>query len=332
MQIYVGADIAADSIQIDWFMKSSQLNQQLTLKQHKRDYARLVKQLTRQVAPQQIQVVMEATGTYWMAFAEYLHRAGLVVSVLNPSQAKHFAQARLQRTKTDRVDAYLLREYGRMMEPTAWVPPPPICQQLQQYLNRRDDLILMHNAERNRLHALTHNPHTLPDLLKPLQVHIANLKQQIKTLEQTIQSLLLNQHDWAEAVRRLRTLKGLGYLTIARILTATHAFARCSTPEEAAAFAGLAPHIRQSGKWKGKSTIGGGGHAALRQALYMAALSAARFNPRLHAFYTQLLQRGKLEKVALCAVARKLLHLAWALVVKQRDFDPHWPSHSSSAA
>jgi transposase len=330
--LYVGADIAAESIQIDWLNQSNQQSQQMTLQQHKRDYARLVKQLTRQVMPEHIHVVMEATGTYWIAFAEYMHQSGIVVSVLNPSQAKHFAQARLQRTKTDRVDAYLLREYGRVMEPSAWVPPPPICQQLQQYLNRRDDLILMHNAERNRLHALKHNPHALPDLLKPLQTHITSLKQQIKAMEQTIQSLLLNQHDWAETVRRLRTVKGLGYLTIARILTSTHAFARCSTPEEAASFAGLAPHVRQSGKWKGKSTVGGGGHAALRQALYMASLSAARFNPRLHTFYTQLLQRGKLEKVALCAVARKLLHLAWALVVKQRDFDPHWGSLSQLAA
>jgi transposase len=332
IHMYVGADIAAESIQIDWFESANQQSQQLTIQQHKRDYGRLVKQLTRQVTAQQIQVVMEATGNYWMAFAEYLHQAGLVVSVLNPSQAKHFAQARLQRTKTDRIDARLLREYGRVMEPSAWQPPPPICQQLQQYLNRRDDLILMHNAERNRLHALHHHPQALPDLLKPLQAHIASLKQQIKTLEQTIQSLLLNQHDWADAVRRLRSVKGLGYLTIARILTSTHAFARCSSPEEAASFAGLAPHVRQSGKWKGKSVVGGGGHAALRQALYMAALSAARFNPRLHTFYTQLRQRGKLEKVALCAVARKLLHLAWALVVKQRDFDPNWNLQSQLVA
>ena len=190
----------------------------------------------------------------------------------------------------------------------------------------------MHNAERNRLHALKHNPHALPDMMKPLQTHIASLKQQIEALEQTIQSLLLNQHDWAEAFRRLRTIKGLGYLIMARILTSTHAFARYDTPEEAASFAGLAPHVRQSGKWKGRSTSGAGGHAALRPAMYMTALSASRFNPRLHTFYTQLLQRGKLEKVALCAVARKLSHLAWALVVKQPDFDPHWGSQSQLAA
>jgi len=327
IQVYVGADIAAQSIQIDWLNPASQQQHQLSIKQQKRDYAHLVKQLTQQVAAEHIQVVMEATGNYWLAFAEYLHQAGLKVSVLNPVQARHFAQAKLQRTKTDRVDAYLLREYGRVMEPDTWEPPPLICQQLQQYLNRRDDLILMRTAERNRLHALHHHPLAQPGIVQPLQAHIRSLTQQIRALEQAIRSVLLTDHDWAEAVRRLLTVKGLGYLTIARILTATHAFARCQTPEQAAAFAGLAPHVRQSGKWKGKSTVGGGGHAALRQALFMAALSAARFNPRLHAFYTQLLKRGKLRKVALCAVARKLLHLAWALVVKQRDFDPHWLAH-----
>jgi len=332
IQVYVGADIAAESIQIDWLDVTNQQRQQVNILQQKRDYARFVKQLTKQVTAEQIHVVMEATGNYWMAFAEYLHYAGLQVSVLNPTQAKHFAQARLQRAKTDRVDAQLLREYGRLMEPEIWTPPPPICQQLQQYLNRRDDLIAMHTAERNRLHALQYHPQALEDLLLPLQAHIRDLKAQIEQIEQLIQTLLLSQHEWVEMVRRLRTIKGLGYLTIARILTSTHAFARCSTPDEAVSFAGLAPHVRQSGKWKGKSRVGGGGHASLRQALYMASLSASRFNPPLHAFYHQLRQRGKLEKVALCAVARKLLIFAWTLIVKQRDFDPLWASKSQSAA
>jgi transposase len=158
-----------------------------------------------------------------------------------------------------------------------------------------------------------------------MRTHLDFLEAQLAALETTIQQLLTSQHDWAEAVRRLRTLKGLGYLTIARLLTSTHAFARCSTPAPAAAFAGLAPQARESGQWRGKRVVGGGGHAALRQALYVAALSAARFNPRLHAFYTRLVQRGKPVKVALCAVARKLLHIAWTLVVMQRDFDPNYP-------
>jgi len=328
IHLFVGADIAAETIQIDWYDEATGHSAQLSLRQQRGDFAHLIQDLIRQAVPSDIHVVMEATGNYWMSFADVLHQAGLRVSVLNPSQAKHFAQARLQRTKTDRADATLLREYGRVMQPDEWTPPPPICQQLQQYLNRRDDLIQMRTAEHNRLHALQRHACPQPDLLAQLSEHIATLKAHIRHLEQTIQALLLSDHDWAQATRRLRTLKGLGYLTIARILTSTHAFARCTCPEEAVAFAGLAPHPRESGKWTGKRSVGGGGQAALRQALYMAALSAARFNPRLRVFYQHLLQRGKLEKVALCAVARKLLHIAWALVVKQRDFDPNWVPNS----
>ncbi len=330
IQIYVGADIGANRIQIDWQVVATQQGEQVSLRQQRSAFAGLLKQMTRHTAAPHIHIILEATGTYWMAFAQYMHQAGCHVSVLNPSQAKHFAKARLQRSKTDQVDAYLLREYGRLMQPADWAPPPPVCHQLQQYLNRRDDLLQMETAERNRLHALQRHPQALPDLLQQLQQHIHSLRQQIQTLEQTIQTLLTSSHEWAVMVNRLLTIKGLGYLTIARILTATHAFARCASPEQAAAFAGLAPHARQSGQWHGKRSVGGGGHAALRRALYLAALSAARFNPRLRDFYNALLARGKLPKVALCAVARKLLHIAWALVVKQRDFDPAW--HQSHLA
>jgi transposase len=322
IQIVVGADIGANSIAIHWRDNQTNESQALTIEQKRSDYTRLLKPLLRRAAAGAIQVVMEATGNYWMAFAHYLHQAGVVVSVLNPSQARHFAQARLQRTKTDQVDAYLLEEYGRILQPPAWVPPPAICQQVQQCLNRRDDLIVMRTAERNRLHALKRHPQADRHLLRQLQQHIDYLSKEIKALKATIERLLLADHDWSRLVKHLRTLKGLGLLTIARILTSTHAFARCTSPEEAASFAGLAPHARQSGQWQGKRSVGGGGHAALRQALYMASLSASRFNPVLRTFYIRLLQRGKEEKVALCAVARKLVHLAWALVVKQQDFDP----------
>lgn len=327
-QVYVGADIAAQQIAIDWLDTQTQTGDQLTLEQSQRDYARLLKRLTRQAQPAAIHVVMEATGNYWMAFATFLHAAGVIVSVLNPSQAHHFAQARLQRAKTDPIDAALLREYGRLLQPDPWVPPPPICQHIQQLLNRRDDLLQIRTAEQNRLHALRHHAQPDPFLRQQLQHHIAYLSRQIDALKRAIQDLLVSDHAWAQAVEHLRTLKGLGDLSIARILTATHAFARCAPPEEAAAFAGLAPHPRDSGRSKGKRSVGGSGHAALRQSLYMAALSASRFNPVLQVFYSRLLQRGKLKPVALCAVARKLLHIAWALVTKHRDFDPAFYSIS----
>jgi transposase len=322
IHLYVGADIAAASLQLEWLDERCQQREQMRIEPKRSQYRQLVKRLTRQCPAAHIQVVMEATGTYWMGLADYLHQAGIRVSVLNPAQAAHFARTRLQRAKTDRTDAHLLCEYGRRLHPPAWTPPPLICHQLGLRLRLRDDLVQTRSAERNRLHALQRHPHAEKPLLRRLQRHIATLTRHIQALEREIHALLLTDHAWAAHVRRLRAVKGLGLLTIAWLLVATQAFARCASPEQAAAFAGLAPHPRESGQWRGKRSVGGGGHAALRKALYMAALSAARFNPRLKTVYQRLIARGKHPKVAFCAVARKLLHIAWALVVYQRDFDP----------
>lgn len=324
IRLQVGADIAAASIQVEWLDLASQQRGQQSVTQQRSAYRRLLKQWTQHIPADQIHVVMEATGPYWQAFAEFLHEAGVVVSVLNPSQSAHFARVRLQRAKTDRADAHLLCEYGCRLHPPAWTPPPLICQQLQQRLGLRDDLVQTRSAERNRRHALKRHPHADPPVVARLQRHIAYLTRHIHALDTEIRALLLADHAWAPHVRRLLAVKGLGLLTVAWILVATQAFSRCASPEQAAAFAGLAPHPRESGQWKGRRSVGGGGHAALRKALYMAALSAARFNPRLHTVYQRLIAQGKHPKVAFCAIARKLLHIAWALVVKQRDFDPAW--------
>ncbi|MCA9896430.1 MAG: IS110 family transposase, partial [Anaerolineae bacterium] len=105
----------------------------------------------------------------------------------------------------------------------------------------------------------------------------------------------------------------------------TQAFSRCDTPQQAAAYAGLVPHHRQSGRSLHKRSTIGGGHPKLRQALYMAAGAAIQFNPTLKAFYNKKVGQGKVKQVARIAVARKLVHLAWACVVKHRDYDPTYP-------
>ena len=107
------------------------------------------------------------------------------------------------------------------------------------------------------------------------------------------------------------------------ILTATLNFTSCATAEQAAAYAGLVSHPRYSGTNQHRHTgVGNGGHARLRTALYMATLSAAQHNPVVRTFYRRLLEHGKPRKVARCAAARKLLHIAWAVVTKHQFFDP----------
>lgn len=325
-QLYVGIDIAATSATIAWQRAQVDLSPtMLEIAQTPAAYAALIQQLGQLAAPQQTLVVLEATSTYWLALAWCLHEAGLVVSVVNPAQPKHFARLQLRRAKTDVLDAQLLLDFGQAIQPEAWVPPPPICEQLQQRLAYRDDLLHIHTQQRNRLHALQHKPHADTRLLARLEQLLSVLNTDIQALSTEIHDLLHSHHAWAEATHRLLTIPGIGPISAAWLLVATHCFARCETPEQAAAFAGLAPHPRDSGTSKrGKRTVGGGGHAHLRKVLYMAAAPAARFNPVLKPFYQRLIDAGKPKKVARCAVARKLIHIAWAVVVKQQDFDPDY--------
>jgi transposase len=156
------------------------------------------------------------------------------------------------------------------------------------------------------------------------QQPIAGLQDEIEALQRKIASVLDSDHAGHQAAQRLQSIPGVGVITSAYLLSATHNFARCQPPELAAAFAGLVPHARQSGSSvRGKPAVGGGGCAPLHHVLYvLAAVAAVRCNPVLRPSYRHLLERGKLKKVALCAVARKLVHIAWAVVTKNRDFDP----------
>jgi transposase len=330
---YVGIDIAAYSAAVAWSETLSGAVGSLSIEQTPAGYATLCKQLPTTSTPQETLVVMEATGTYWLGLAWYLHERGYQVSVLNPAQARHFARMQLQRTKTDALDAHLLMDFGRLMNPPLWTPPPAICEQLQQRLALREDLLQMRCQDRNRRHALQQNPHADPAVLARLEQHIAYLKSEIQALEAEIKTLLAGQHAWQTAAQHLLSIIGIGLITAAWILVATHAFARCDSPEQAACFAGLAPHARDSGtSLRGRRSVGHGGHAALRRNLYMAAGSAVRFNKPVKHFYDRLLDRGKPKMVARLAAARKLLHIAWAVVVKDCDFDPDYTLSLQSMA
>jgi transposase len=329
----MGVDIAARSAVVAWQDDWNGTKHLVTVEQTSAAYARLCQQLPAQVPPAQTWVVMEATGTYWLKLAWYLYERGYRVSVLNPLQVHHFAQLQLQRTKTDKVDAHLLQQFARLMQPAAWTPPPAICEQLQQRLAWREDLVGMKGQDHNRRHALQHHPHADPAVSARIEQHLAYLDAEIAALDQEIAALLNSDPTWAQASQRLLSIVGVGLLTAAWILVATHAFARCETPEQAACFAGLAPHPRQSGTSRhGHRSVGGYGHAPLRRCLYMAAASAVRFNPPIKQFYDRLVARGKPKKVARLTAARKLLHIAWAVVVKDCDFDPNFAARPVSEA
>ena len=159
---------------------------------------------------------------------------------------------------------------------------------------------------------------------------ITDLHGRIRSLETEIAAVLADS-AWTESATLLLGIPGIGLLTTAWLLVSPVNFTLCPTPEAAVNYAGLAPQRYASGKsvWR-RPQIGHSGHSRLRTALYLATLTAARFNPPIAAFYQRLCEAGKPKKVARCAAARKLLHQAWAVVTKQRPFDPTWDQVSNS--
>ena len=136
---------------------------------------------------------------------------------------------------------------------------------------------------------------------------------------------MLRDGAWAQSAALLKSIKGIGLVTTAWLLVTTLNFTACNSAEAAVAYAGLAALARASGtSVRGRRQIGHAGNARLRTALYMATLSAARHNPLIRAHYQRLRAAGKPVKVARCAAARKLLHIAYAVVTKREMFNPHF--------
>jgi transposase len=151
----VGIDVSAQTVSVAWGTTPDDKPPVTEFNQSPTGYDHLIQQLQKTGhAPAHCQVVMEASGTYWMRLAYALHEAGFVVSVVNPVQAHRLAQAQLQRAKTDGLDARILMELGFKLDPLPWSPPPPLYDALYQRLRQRDALLEIRTQERNRLHAV----------------------------------------------------------------------------------------------------------------------------------------------------------------------------------
>lgn len=273
-------------------------------------------------------VVMEATGAYWQGVATTLHTAGWGVSVVPPASVRDHARSRLRRAKTDALDAALLVDYARRQQPARWTPPPPEIDALQRLLRQRDDLVAMRTQTRNRQHALAQLPRVPVEAQQPLVALARVLAEQIAALDAAIKERAAATVTLASEMARLQTITGVGMLTAAVVLTETRPLRGNVTPRQVVAFAGLDPAPRESGtSVRGARYVSKTGNARLRRAVYMAALAASRYNPVLRTFYERLRARGKKPRVALVAVARKLLVLMVTLLIHERDFDPDWATH-----
>ena len=332
-QLFVGVDIAAATFTVASMAPDRPPSTPHTFDQTPAGFAACQQQLQATgVPPAATLVVLEATSSYWVALAVTLHNAGYVVSVINPAQAHSYAKSHLRRAKTDALDAQGLTHFAAERQPPPWTPPPAVYHELRQRLLLRDSLVDMRQQARNQRHALVQWPVVVAAVRQQLDALIADLTERIAALEAEI-ARVLQAGEWAASAAFLQSINGIGPLTAAWILVTTLNFTLCQSPAAATAYAGLAPAPHESGtSIQGRRQIGHAGNGRLRTALYRATMRAAQHNPVIKTFYQRLRAAGKPMKVARCAAARKLLHLAWAVTTKSQPFDPHYQKAGASEA
>jgi transposase len=264
------------------------------------------------------QIVMEATGKYHRAAQRSLHAAGFAVAVVDPLRARLFAKACGYLAKTDRIDARLLALMGEALEPTALAPVSKALLELQELVNARTAATAERTALTNRRAAAQ-----AAFLRAELGRRLIAVKRHLERLDAEIEKRIQAQPELARRYTILMSIPGVGAVTAAVLITNFAELGACSS-KQAAMLAGVAPVACESGERVGYRAIKGG-RMSVRNALYMAALSAASHNAGLAAFAKRLRQAGKPAKVALVAVMRKLIVLANTLINQNRLWSPIAP-------
>jgi transposase len=262
-----------------------------------------------------VAVAVEATGGYETVVAASLAAADLPVVVVNPAQVRSFAQALGKRAKSDPIDALVIAHFVEATRPEIRPLPDAETRLLGDLVSRRRQIVGMITAERQRQKILTGKR-----LQRSIARLLAALQKELSSLETDIDQAVRGSPAWREKEDLLASVPGIGKI-IARTVMAELPEIGTLDRRQIAALVGLAPWTRQSGTWKGKSFIGGG-RAAVRAALFLGAMVAARHNPELKLFRDRLVQAGKPKLVALVATARKLLTILNALIRDRKPWQP----------
>ena len=254
-------------------------------------------------------IVLEATGGLERSLATFLIHHDLPVAVVNPRAAREFARSMGHLAKTDAIDAVALAHYAHTLAAKAdqagvrFTPASEQLEALQAMVTRRGQLMGMRTAEKNRLAG------AVRVLRKSIEAVVKTLDREIVRLDSDIHTHL-EQH-FKDQAKRFEAIKGVGTTTCATVLAFMPELGQVSAGR-AAKLAGLAPLNQDSGKARGKRHVWGG-RSLVRSALYMATLSAVRFNPVIKPFYDRLVAAGKPKKVALTACSHKLLRILNAM-------------------
>jgi transposase len=308
LPVYIGIDVCKDWLDVYVHPQAHEFRVANNKSGHK--------QLNRKLKPLSPErIVMEATGKFHRAPQRAMHDAGFAVCIINPYRSRKFADVLGQLAKTDRLDAKTLALFGELMKPEITPPPSEILLELGELASARRAMIEQHTRLSNQLGS-TENA----CVCNKLRAQKKMLDRHIKKLDEEMKALIKTDEVLKRRSEILLSIPGIGSVTSCNLLALMSELGDCSR-QQIGALAGLVPMNWDSGKMRGRRMIKGG-RQHVRNALYMAAMTASRCNPDLKNFYERLINPkkgvGKKSKVALVAVMRKLLVLANALIRDNR--------------
>lgn len=271
------------------------------------------------VVPAGAHCIMEATGPYYLHLACWLHAEGFVVSVVNPLVIRRFAQSLLKRVKTDKADAALIAAYGRMHQPPAWTPPAQHIVQLQQLQALRERAITHLTALTNQLEAFSAGAMMNKEIAGLLHKMIEQQQKYVLNIDAQIERIIKQYHN--DLLKNISSIPGIAKKTASVLITITGGFTRFSNYKQLCAYIGITPRIYESGSSvKGKARISKIGMSRVRAMLYLCAWSAKRCNKACKDLYERLLAKGKAKRIALIAVAHKLLRQSFAIATSNKPY------------
>lgn len=307
-KLVVGIDISKKTF--DAATEKSKGEDQFLHKKYSNDEVGFAKLLL--ALPKDAHCVMEASGPYYLRLATFLHQQGFTVSVVNPLSVKRFAEMGLKRTKTDKSDASLIVNYARVVKLNIWVPRKSHMLELQQLNAFLDNLIKIRTAFLNQREAFNQGTIKSNLVMDTLTNSLEDINQKIKKIEKEIKSIALK--NFGDLYKRLISIPGIGPKSADLLILITDGFTKFENSKQLTAYVGLCPRIFESGtSVKGKARICKMGMARVRKTLYMAAMKAKSCNEYCKELYDRLKEKKKNGKLALIAVANKLLRQAFAI-------------------
>jgi len=267
-------------------------------------------------------ILMEATGTYYLKLAYFLYEKGEKVAIVNPLKIRRFAQMRFERVKTDKADSRIIASFGQSEVLKFWEPLEEHIINIRQISSVMERLVKDRTAWQNKKEALENDiKHSLVAMLE-IDEMIAYITKKLNDMENKLDQLI-NDH-FEDENKIIRSIPGIGPKTAIILLALTNGFTRFDTYKQFIAYIGLSPRIYDSGTIKGKAHICKIGMGRARQLLYMAARAASKYNIACRLLYERLLAKGKAKKLALIAVANKLVKQAFAMVSKNEFYSENY--------